>query len=442
VADGGVLERLETLVSPFGVVADVRTRPAPRGLGDVNSCVAVSGFLPPTGWRNPDPECQPTSPGHSNLGHHGFGVALADGEKARLIAIAEAAERYSAGDFQEPVVWAAYRDLDGPALDPQRIPHCSPRELATPGCPLRGLDPDAVMRWVRGTDLAAGVPIWVPAIMAFYGLSDLAPSERFWYRISTGFAVHPEPAEALVRGICEVVERDALMVTWLQMLKLPVVADHYLSSSAQHLLAWAHRHFIDTYLFDATTDVGVPTVLCLQIASHDRRAAQFVSCATGRSISSAADKALLDACRDHDTRQGEADEPPASFADFKALTDGARYMAMPTRAPAFSFLLDGARGRVAPEREDMPGTSAEFLDRLTTTLSSKDMQVLVIDRTTRELAAVGLTAVNVVIPDLQPMSLLPLAQYRAHPRLYSAPVLMGYPSLTEEELNPWPIPFA
>jgi ribosomal protein S12 methylthiotransferase accessory factor len=75
-------------------------------------------------------------------------------------------------------------------------------------------------------------------------------------------------------------------------------------------------------------------------------------------------------------------------------------------------------------------------------LSGKGMQVLAVNCTTRELAAVGLTAVNVIIPDLQPMSLLPLAQYRAHPRLYSAPLLMGYPSLPEEELNPWPVPYA
>jgi ribosomal protein S12 methylthiotransferase accessory factor len=442
VADGAVLERLETLVSPFGVVAGIRAAQSPRGLGEVRSSVAFSDFLPPPGWRDSGPAHQLARPGRAKPGNSGHGMALADEGKARLIAIAEAAERYSAGDFQQPAVWAAYRDLDGPALDPQRIPRCSARELATPGCPLLALDPDAPMRWVRGTDLATGGPAWVPAIMAFYGLENPAPSERFWYRISTGFAAHPDPAEAMVRGICEVIERDALAVTWLQMLRLPVVADRHLSGSAQHLLAWADRHFVDTYLFDATTDIGVPTVFCLQIAPHDRRNSQLVSFATGRSITSAADKALLDVCRYHRPQQYEDEDPPASFADFRSLSDGARYMAAPDRAPAFSFLVDGTRRRIAPERETMPDSSREFLDQLIATLSGKDIQVLVIDRTTRELAAAGLTAVNVVIPDLQPMSLLPLAQYRAHPRLYSAPVLMGYPSLIEKELNPWPVPFA
>lgn len=70
------------------------------------------------------------------------------------------------------------------------------------------------------------------------------------------------------------------------------------------------------------------------------------------------------------------------------------------------------------------------------------MQVIAIERTTRELREVGLTSVNVVIPDLQPMSLAPFAQFKAHPRLYDAPSAMGYPVRSKEELNPWPQPFA
>ncbi len=438
-ADTQLLNRLETLVSPFGLVADAQALKPPRGLYDIKSWIAVCDFLPLRGDR--DPADTVNRPGRLKPGNAGYGVALGDSAQARLIAIAEAAERYSAGDFQEPVLWAGYRDLNVAALDPRRIPRCSVRELAAPGCPLRALDPDARMRWVRGTDLATGAATWLPAVMAYYGLRDLVPAERFWYRISTGFAVHTDPTEALVRGICEVVERDALAVTWLQRLSLPVVADHLLSDAARRLLAWTHRHFIETYAFDATTDIGVPTVMCLQIAPHDRARAQTVSCATGRSISSAADKAILEACRG---RSGEHhdDDPPDNFADFASLTDGALYMGNPDRRPAFSFLTDGARDRVAPERDIMPERSTAFLEGLMATLSGKGMPVLSIDRTTRELAEVGLAAVNAVIPDLQPMSLLPLAQYRAHPRLYSAPGLMGYPCRTEEELNPWPMPYA
>lgn len=439
-ADTEVLERLETLVSPFGVAADVQILQGLRGLRDVKSAAAFSEFLPTLAGQDSTPVRPRSGLGRLKLGNSGYGIAWGDPDEARLIAIAEAAERYSAGDFGQPVAWASYQDLDGPALDLRRIPRCSARELAAPGCPLRAPDPEARIRWIMGTDLVTGEPTWVPAVMAHYGLPDAAPAERFWYQISTGFAVHSDPAEALVRGICEVIERDAIAVTWLQQLRLPVITQR-LSRVARRMVTWASRHFIDTYLFDATTDMGVPAVICLQIAPHDEQCAQNLSCATGRSITSAAEKALLEACRRRGTEPGD-DDIPDDFAGFTSLADGARYMAMPARAPAFQFLVDGASGRRASAREMMPENSMSFLARLVFTLAGKHMQILAVDRTTRELAAVGLTAVNVVVPELQPMSLLPLAQYRGHPRLYSAPALMGYPSLPEEELNPWPVPYA
>lgn len=440
-ADAAILDRLESLVSPFGVLGSVGRFPTPRGLGDASVFVSHYGDrLPALNTRCYGEADQLRRSERRKSMKAGAGRTFGDDEEARLVAIAEGAERYSGGPFNESMKWAAYRELDGAALDPLRIPRCSAAELSVPGCPLRPLDPDAPMRWISGVDLASGVATWVPGVMACYGLLDLAPSERFWYRISTGYAVHTDPVEALVRGICEVIERDAIAVSWLQKLPLPSVADRHLSGHAIRLLDWSRRHFIDTYLFDATTDMAVPTVFCLQVAPYDLRAAHVLGCATGRSIQSAAQRALLEACTGRTYFYPDV-EPLENFGDFTSIGDGCRYMASPSRAAAFGFLLDGARDRIAPEHKPLPRNSRATLAWLVTALSRKGMHAIAVNRTTRELTMADLTAISVVIPDLQPMSLLPLAQYRAHPRLYAAPELMGYPSLTEEELNPWPVPY-
>jgi ribosomal protein S12 methylthiotransferase accessory factor len=435
-----VLEGLEKLISPFGVVADYCALRPPRGLADtVASSSAFFGYpvsranhryasdidhLRGEGWR----------------GDFGYGLALRDVEGARLKAVAEAAERYSAGDFGDPVLWSTYRDLESAALDPRRIPRCSERELSTPGCPLNVLDPDAPIRWVRGIDFSTREQLWIPAIMACYRLLSPLPAERFWYRISTGYAVHSDPVEALVRGICEVIERDAIALSWLQEMPLPVVDDRWLSEETRQLISWGRRHYIEYLIFDATTDIGLPTALCLGVAKHASHFSQALSCATGRTIGSAAEKAMLDASfmRWGDPATGDL---PESFRDFRALSDGERYMADPSRRAAFDFLINGARERRGPERPTLPESPDAMLAWLVGTLSGKGMSVLAVDRTTSELAATGLTAVNVIVPELQPMSLWPLAQYRAHHRLYSAPALMGYRSRPEEELSRWPIPF-
>jgi ribosomal protein S12 methylthiotransferase accessory factor len=439
VADTEVMERLETLVSPFGVVAAARVLNPSRGLDNVSGFLAYFGQ--PLPQLTADGPAEPRRADQPQPGGVAHGLAYGDPSKARLIAIAEAAERYSARDSRQPVVWAPQHELDGAVLDLDRIPRCSARELATPGCPLRCPDPAAPIRWIRGTDLGTGEPTWLPAVMAFYEIQDVTPAERFWYRISTGFAVHSDPAEALVHSICEVIERDSIAITWLQKLPLPVVAARCLSERARRVMDWARRHFMEIFLFDATTDMAVPTVFCLLIAPYAVRSAQLVSCATGRTIEAAAEKALLDGCATWELGN-HGGEPPARFADFKSITDGARYMAMPGCAPAFDFLVTGAHRRPASERVALPEGSGDLLAWLIRSLSGKGMQAIAVDRTTTELAAAGLTAVNVVIPDLQPMSLRPLAQYRAHPRLYLAPARMGYRSLPEEELNPWPVPFA
>ncbi len=434
-----VLERLEGLVSPFGVIAGARALQARRGLGDVMDGTSAFFGTPVLHLEDRYSAELKQLREHQWEKAQGFGRTFKDPQDARLKAIAEAAERYSSADFGEPVRWSSYRDLGPAALDPGRIPRCSDLELAVPGCPLYSFDPSARIRWVQGIDLPSGDEIWIPAIMAYYGLRQVKPAEHFWYRISTGFAVHSDPVEALVRGICEVIERDAIAISWLQKLALPLVADQELSEDVREMISCGHSHFSRYWLFDATTDLAVPTVLCLGAATYASRLAHSLGCSTGLTIGSAAKKAMLEACF---TRRCElATDVPDNQADFHSIFDGARYMAAPSRWPAFGFMVEDAENRPTLDHDELPSDPRATLAGLLKVLSEKGMSAIAIDRTTRELAAVGLTSVNVVIPELQPMSLHPLAQYRAHPRLYTAPEHMGYPVLPEEELNSWPIPF-
>jgi ribosomal protein S12 methylthiotransferase accessory factor len=428
------MSSLESLVSPYGLVSRVSRRRPARGLEAITTWVAQVG----TGMS----EYQDRSPKRTIRLRRGAGVDPEDPARGHLIAVAEGAERYAAGDFLgEPVRFARARELEGAVIDLASIPRCSTKELAVDGCPLTPFDPEAVIRWVRGTDLVSGEPTWIPAVMTCYRLLNPMPAERFWYRISTGYAVHTDPVEALVRGVCEVIERDAIALTWLQRLPLPTVPSQSQSSLAADLLAWYRRHFVETYLFDATTDIGVPTVYCLQIAEFDIGMRQAVSCGTGRSTATAVEKALLEALR-YRLPGTEAPQPPREYRDFSNISDGAAFMGRLEMATAFDFLTTDSPRLVAPLRPPHPENAIGALAAITSTLAHKGMHAVAVDRTTRELAAAGLTAVCVVVPELQPMSLYPLAQYRAHPRLYEAPLLMGYRSVDEEELNPWPQPFA
>jgi len=424
------LKRIEPLVSPFGPVSAVETLSFVRGL----ERVAIGGSSIGSGI-----------PGMGTAGKqtYGLGVSLDMSSKARLIAIAEGAERYSAGDFvTETPVWATQSGLAGRTIDLESLPCCSEREYIDPGCPFAPYDPDAKIRWLRGVDLITASDVWVPAVMACYKLQGDRKEERFWYRISTGYAVHSDPVEALVRGICEVAERDAAALVWLQKLPLPELTDSYpgwSSPGVEYLLDWCHRHFLEPRLFDATTDIGVPTVYCLLLSEHDDRIRQVMGCSSSRTMPAATEKTLFEAILGR-SLVCSVDEIPDSFSKFIELEHGARYMADPARSEAFDFLTRSPHRPCAGFTE-LPAEPVAALQQLITVLAQKGMQAVAVDHTSSELAAVGLTATSVLIPELQPMALHPLGQFRGHRRLREAPAAMGYRVLPEEEMNPWPQPF-
>src|ERR1700722_14396116 len=99
-ADIEVLERLQTLVSPFGVVAAAHPVCPARGLGDVSASLAYFGQ--PAAHPLADSPGQPHRPEQPRPREAAHGLTFGDPGQARLIAIAEAAERYSAQDFQQP----------------------------------------------------------------------------------------------------------------------------------------------------------------------------------------------------------------------------------------------------------------------------------------------------------------------------------------------------
>jgi ribosomal protein S12 methylthiotransferase accessory factor len=419
----------------FGVISSVTELPRFRGLSDLQAYRALIGSGEPGTGSPPLPLA-------------GFGSHANSESTARLVAIAEALERYSAGDFlREERRWARASELSGEALDLTSMARCSEREYSDPRCPFVPPDPDAEIRWVRGYNLMTGDPAWIPAVMACYTMKDLAPQEKFWYQISTGYAAHTDPTEAIVRGILEVIERDAVALIWLQKLAPPQFSQDMAARSgngefgeAADLIDWGARHFIKTYLFRATTDLRVPIVYCLQVATYDNLAHQVVGCAAARTLVAAAKRAVQEATL---LRMSFSDEDPVptSPAEFDSLKDGGRYMGLPERQGAFDFLFSDDGRAPRAETLNLPDDPREALAALRATLLANDMTAFVVDRTTSELSEIGWTAVNVVIPSLQPMSLRPFGMFLGHSRLSDAPAAMGVTPLPEESMNPWPQPF-
>jgi len=126
----------------------------------------------------------------------------------------------------------------------------------------RRLGLDARRPWVRGWALAADRAVWVPWQAVTLDCVHVATTAPVFDVSSNGLASGNTLAEAVVHGLCEVIERDA-EATWRatgadRRVVLETIADRRVAALVERLRATGVR----VWLWDLTSDVGVPVFGC------------------------------------------------------------------------------------------------------------------------------------------------------------------------------------
>ncbi|WKR20243.1 YcaO-like family protein [Actinomyces israelii] len=386
----------------------------------------------------------------------GAGGAI-DADLARHIAIVESLERYSSCSWEaEELIWDTPAGLGDAAIGPERWPACSPTELADPQCGLIPSDPRIPLRWVRGWSLTRGREVFVPAVLVYLKFPVRSPSERFINMVSTGTTAHSDLREAVLGGLLEVVERDAIALTWLQRLRLPeVVVD---PADLDPEVAEYHRVGTSTeltvHLREATTDYGIPILYAVQTSEVDTELAQVVAATCDLDPQRALAKIYRELVSLRIALRSHARSPRAKEVTGQDMTvvGGALADAAPSMRHVFDFLLEGPRParRLAdvgrPElrstRGPSAGSAADPLARVVSALERAGSEAVVVDITTDEARQVGMHVVKALVPEAVPLSFSHHARYLATPRLYDAPRAMGLTAHDEAGINPVRQPFA
>ncbi|HEY8509849.1 MAG TPA: YcaO-like family protein, partial [Steroidobacteraceae bacterium] len=193
-------------------------------------------------------------------------------EEALWRVIGEACERYAGGLYWEPTLVTATREeLGEEALPVEQLIGFSDAQYEQPGFPFARFDPRAPLRWTCGWNLTRGVRSFVPAVLVYLGYVARYPHEAFYPTMSTGMAAGRSLEQALLNGLCEVVERDAFMCAWLLrhvQARAPTDAlCKALNECERQLLA---SECADAFVLTATTDIGLPSVLtALRLRNRD-----------------------------------------------------------------------------------------------------------------------------------------------------------------------------
>ncbi len=271
-------------------------------------------------------------------------------EDAVLRARAEAVERHSgawAGD--RPVHRAPARDLPGAILPP-------------------GVAGDEVIDWCEARSVLDGTPRWLAAATAWYGYRDAARPD-LGPAHSIGCAAGPTSEAAILAGLMELVERDALARWWHGMRAVPGLAE----SDGGWLLALPHPLNLPVIVALATDPSGV-VVLGAAADIEAGRAAERARLERGQI-------AVLMAAERHGLIVDPVDPLHARLANWRADTDIA----------ASTWL----RPSGALNLHDLPpvGGLPACIDRL----RAAGHDLVVLDQTRPEI---GVPVVRVVVPGM------------------------------------------
>jgi ribosomal protein S12 methylthiotransferase accessory factor len=183
---------------------------------------------------------------------------------AVLSAVGEAIERYSASIVDgERIVWKRPQELDDEFLDPRTCGLYSDEQYDREGFPYVRFDPDIEHPWVRGTWVANGQSVWIPAVFVFLTV-ELRQEQSICQGTSNGLAASTDKDDASLRAILELVERDAFMAAWLtgrsaQRIEL----DETLDPPLREVLEGLERLGAVVEIYKLPTSAIGTTVLCL-----------------------------------------------------------------------------------------------------------------------------------------------------------------------------------
>lgn len=348
----------------------------------------------------------------------GAGYGFGDPAPAVAAAVGEAVERYCGGLLPPDLRTATRDDLhaDGErTLDLAQVALFSPRQHAAPGFPFTPLTaPGLRLEWTTGRDLVDRAPTAVPAalVWASYphagrGLPAVTPV------VQAGLAAGPDRAFAEASALLEVVERDAMALTWtarapLRAVRVPGWLDALARGTGGALrtrfLAFtsAAAVVVGALVHDTTTDR-----LSLGVAAHDDPTIAAVK-ALGEALQL---QVLLGDYDDPDGAMMRAAAHPGSplapwradraYArsyrrDLRDVVDYGCHLQLhldPAVQRRFTSLLATAVTSTV-DLDDLPAPDEPVLDALV----RQGMRPVSVDVTTPDVRAAGVRVVRVVVP--------------------------------------------
>ena len=308
---------------------------------------------------------------------------------------------------------------------------------------------DTPLHWVETTELISGRRAYVPAQLVFWSYNRTAADEPYLQDSTTnGQAGHFTFEESALGSIYELVERDALLIFWLNTISPKRIKLESIDDPAfQERIKLLQNTGLKLFFLDTTTDLEIPSCICVVLDDRGAEPRIALGGAAG-----------FDVYKNLTSSLNEAISVAQHTVEYSIPTKYRPFLDKNIRMKERMGMWHGAE---MLERFNffISGNEVNFLESQHYTFrkpfSSKQSELEEVKKIFKNkgigyelycyrakhpaLGTLGYVVTKVIVPKLVPLHLQEWLATLGAERLQEVPGALGY---QETKLNPWPHPFA
>lgn len=301
--------------------------------------------------------------------------------------------------------------------------------------------------WVKAQSLTERRDCLVPACLVYFMMSHWEGTKVVSPSFSTGAACARTTDEAILKGICEIVERDACMIVWRNQLPCPRVEIDPASSVYGIFREKFLRPGLEFAFFKTTLDLPIPSFLGVLLNLRHDPPRIVVGGACHPDPNKAVLKTLLELAQGLQWMNHLGDQTfpvQDGFANVNTFEDRMRLYTYGNQANAFQFLFDHPKVlKLSNIRSVDLGDDRANVCYCRDELAKRNIELLALDVTSADVAEAGLSVIKVLSPECEPMEGDHRMPFLGGKRWREVPVQLGFcattPSLSG--VNPYPHPY-
>ena len=183
------------------------------------------------------------------------------------------------------------------AVRPHAFALHSATQYARPGFIHHPFTEDTVVSWTQGYSLTREEPILVPACLVYVPYRFHHPGDLIAFGVSSGLCCARSTPAAILGGLYEVIERDAIMIMWMNQMaraRVDLTSGSWLPEVVRERFT---PSMLGVHVNDITSDLPVPVMFALLIDRTNDGLAVVAGASANLDPQAAALKAMVEAAQ-------------------------------------------------------------------------------------------------------------------------------------------------